>query len=524
MMREFNVEGTCIPEENYMVDISDKLEQIKELVDKKKYFTINRGRQYGKTTTLLALEKYLKDEYTVISLSFEGLGDESFANEEIFCQTLLGKISSALRFASEPKAEREKWLNSDIKTFISLGEHITNMCEEKQFVLMIDEVDRTSNNRIFLGFLSKLREKYLARRAGKDFTFYSVILAGVYDIRNIKLKMIQEGIYTPASDETAIYNSPWNIAADFEVDMSFSSTEIETMLVEYEKDHRTSMDTNEIAEEIYQFTSGYPVLVSRICKHIDKKLDKSWNVQGVRQAVKLVLKENIPLFDSLSKNLASNQELSEMIYSILMVGQRWSYTFVNPAINLGVRYGYFKSVDGQVKISNKIFELLIIEYFVYQDRLAKLKMTSVSSDFYTDVVENGKFNMQLCLEKFAKYYQRYYSEKDEQFLERESRYIFLFFLSPILNGRGFAHIESQFTDDRRMDVVVDYSDQQFIVELKIWGGDKKHKKAYDQLLGYMDKMNSNDGYLLTFDFRKNKDRKQVWVDIEDGRKIFDIRV
>ena len=33
-----------------MVDISDKLQQIKAMVDSGAYFTINKARQYGKTT------------------------------------------------------------------------------------------------------------------------------------------------------------------------------------------------------------------------------------------------------------------------------------------------------------------------------------------------------------------------------------------------------------------------------------------------------------------------------------------
>ena len=44
MEKYFNVEGACYPEEHYMVDIQERLEKIKVLVDKKKYFTINRGR------------------------------------------------------------------------------------------------------------------------------------------------------------------------------------------------------------------------------------------------------------------------------------------------------------------------------------------------------------------------------------------------------------------------------------------------------------------------------------------------
>jgi hypothetical protein len=66
---------------------------------------------------------------------------------------------------------------------------------------MIDEVDKTSNNRVYIHFLGMLRDKYLARKDGREFTFQSVILAGVYDIKNLKLKMINEGVYSPTATE-----------------------------------------------------------------------------------------------------------------------------------------------------------------------------------------------------------------------------------------------------------------------------------------------------------------------------------
>ena len=70
MSRKFNVNGVCYPDEHYMVNIDSKLAEIKELVDEKQYFVINRARQYGKTTTLNLLVKYLADQYTVFFISF----------------------------------------------------------------------------------------------------------------------------------------------------------------------------------------------------------------------------------------------------------------------------------------------------------------------------------------------------------------------------------------------------------------------------------------------------------------------
>lgn len=45
MTRTFNVTGSCDPKLHYMVDITDRLAEIKVLIDKGDYFTINRARQ-----------------------------------------------------------------------------------------------------------------------------------------------------------------------------------------------------------------------------------------------------------------------------------------------------------------------------------------------------------------------------------------------------------------------------------------------------------------------------------------------
>lgn len=88
---------------------------------------------------------------------------------------------------------------------------------------MIDEVDQASNQQIFLAFLGILRDQYINRNERP--AFQSVILAGVYDIKNLKLRIRPEQEHQ--------YNSPWNIAAKFDIDMSFSVKDIEGMLLEY---------------------------------------------------------------------------------------------------------------------------------------------------------------------------------------------------------------------------------------------------------------------------------------------------
>ena len=232
MTREFNVTGICVPNMHYMVDISEKVEKIFQLVEGGKYFTINRGRQYGKTTTIGRLENRISDDgnYICVSISFQFATDKMFADEAGFCQGLLNKVFDSMEFINPEEAG--KWVDKSVTDLTLLSKFITNLCRNsgRKIVLIIDESDEASNNELFVRFLKMLRDKFLFRNAGKDFTFQSVILAGVYDIRNLKQKMILTGKYTPATGES-LMNSPWNIAADFNIDMSFSAKEIETMLV-----------------------------------------------------------------------------------------------------------------------------------------------------------------------------------------------------------------------------------------------------------------------------------------------------
>jgi len=353
-MKRFNVTGLCVPEEDYMVDISGKIEQIKKLIDNRYYFTIEKPPKYGKTTILKALERTLINEYTVISLNFGQFNENSFESSEQFCTEFIKQGAEALQDLGCEKEYIQKWVDYSIADVYSLSEHIGEMCKNRKVILIVDDADKNSHNKVFLDFLSMLRQKYTDSRNDKVPTFYSVIFASVYDIKNIKLSF-------PS------YYAPWNIAADFNVDFSFNSTEIATMLNEYESDHNTGMNIAEISEEIYGYTSGYPFLVSRICQCIDEELNKNWKSNGINDAVKILLEEANTLFDDMFKNIRTYEKLRNLLYDILFIGRSIPFNIYDEIINLGSMFGFLKSVNGQTKISNKIFKTLIYNYFVVQE-------------------------------------------------------------------------------------------------------------------------------------------------------------
>ena len=520
MKKYFNTTGTCFPDINYMVDISNKIEEIIKLIKRNSYFVINRPRQYGKTTTLNMLENKLNKEYLVVSITFEGIGDKVFSEEGLFSRTILDMFYDAIEFNFEEEAEKLKSYSKNVDNLRDFSKTLTKWIKDinKEVILIIDEVDKSANNQLFLSFLGVLRSKYLLMRAKKDYSFKSVILAGVHDVKTLKLKFRNE-------DEKK-YNSPWNIAVNFDIDMSFSSEEIEKMLLEYSNDYGLNMNTKDLSKEIYFFTSGYPFLVSRVCQIIDenfyKNEKKCWKIDDIKMAVKYISNEKNTLNEDLMKNLENNEELYELIKRILLNGENVVFNSLDPIIDIGVVYGILKNKENRLEISNKIFEEIIYNYMTSKLKTETKDMTlyNFKNNFITK--DNG-LDMEKVLIKFQSYIRENYSTVDREFIEREGRIIFMAFLSPIINGVGFAFKEVQISEEKRLDIVVTYNKFKYIIELKVWNGEKYHKRGKKQLKEYLDIHNLNKGYLLVFNFNKKKEYKSSRYNIDD-KEIFEVFV
>ena len=358
----FNVNADCQPDLHYMVDITERLQKIKEMVDAGQYFTINRARQYGKTTTLQALGAFLKKDYIVVSLDFQMLGAAKFKDENVFSVAFARHFIRALERDARIDPRQTMPLKEELKKhkteleLLELFEFLSDICREapKPVILLVDEVDSASNNQVFLDFLAQLRGYYINRKSVA--AFHSVILAGIYDVKSIKRKI--------RSDEEQKVNSPWNIAADFLIDMSFSVKDIIGMLNEYEKDHHTNMDICQIAGLLHDYTSGYPYLVSRLCKLMDERVAgdelfpdrrSAWTEDGFLKAVRILLSEPNTLFDSLLHKLEDYPELDSMLRSLLFQGKEISYVIGVRSIEAALMFGFVKIRDNLVQIANRIF-------------------------------------------------------------------------------------------------------------------------------------------------------------------------
>lgn len=527
MGKIFNVSGDCKPNLHYMVDISERLRKIKELVDRGEYFSIHRARQYGKTTTLRALKRYLQEEYIVLSLDFQKLDAAKFENGNMFSLAFASYFIRLLRRECADRTdEMEEQLNElweivckSHRTFtlFDLFGYLSQICgaAEQPIVMLIDEVDSAANNQVFLDFLAQLRGYYIDRDEMP--IFQSVILAGVYDIKSLKLKIRIE-----TEHQT---NSPWNIAADFDIDMSLPENGIAGMLEDYEQDNRTGMNVRELAALIYEYSSGYPFLVSKICKLIDEKTagsrefpdkNSAWTREGFLAAIRMLLQEENTLFESLDNKLIDFPELKQMLQDLLLKGRMVEYVPGDTGIRMAVMFGFVTLNNGIAVVSNRIFETRLYNGFL-AEKARQIEISQIAANEKNQFIVSGQLDMERVLQRFVSHYSELFGACHEHFLEDNGRCIFLLYMKPIINGTGNYYIESKTRSNRRTDLIIDFCGEQKIVKLKIWHGEEYNRRGEAQLSEYLEEYHLKRGYMVSFNFNK---KKQIGVNkIVCGDKV-----
>jgi predicted RNA-binding protein with RPS1 domain len=291
------------------------------------------------------------------------------------------------------------------------------------------------------------------------------------------------------------------------------------MLEDYSKETGIKIDAKLFAEKLFYYTSGYPFLVSRLCQIIDEKIkpEKVWTLDHLLHAVQLIVREDNTNFMSLVKNLEDNQDLYRIVYETLIEGKEHAFNIHNPLVNIGVVYGVFsESVDHKLRIHNLVYAQVISNYMSSK---TELSIDTVNYNYRDNfLLPDGGLDFRKVLQKFQEFMKMQYSEKDQDFLERNGRLILLAFLKPIINGKGFDFKETQVSEEKRLDVVITYGKFKYVVELKLWLGEEAHTKGKKQLADYLQREGVDEGFLVMF----NKNKKKEWKSAEEtvnGKKI-----
>ena len=168
-------------------------------------------------------------------------------------------------------------------------------------------------------------------------------------------------------------------------------------------------------------------------------------------------------------------------------------------------YGLIRNDNGAVRIANRIFETRLYNLFLSDEEFKSNVFYREGDQARNIFVEDGKLNVRLILDRFIKTYHQVYGPLEERFKEKDGRELFLLYLKPIINGTGNYYIEAQTRDQRRTDVIIDYLGRQYIIELKIWRGERYNAEGEKQISEYLDYFGLTTGYMLSFNFNKKKE-------------------
>jgi hypothetical protein len=218
--------------------------------------------------------------------------------------------------------------------------------------------------------------------------------------------------------------------------------------------------------------------------------------------------------------MENNAELKEFMYSISVNGAKYTYSLTNPPLRIADMFSYINDVDGQTMMHNAIFEEIFHQYFTIEYEISNYSKLSVTKSEY---ILNGKLNMEYVIRRFKETIEEEYRDEDAAFLERRGRLLFLYFLNPIINGTGYYYVEPQTRDNKRMDIVVNYDNEEFLIELKLWYGKEYERKGEEQVSEYANTRGLKKAYLITFSFLKDRvvQERPEWktvngVDVYEG--------
>ena len=71
--------------------------------------------------------------------------------------------------------------------------------------------------------------------------------------------------------------------------------------------------------------------------------------------------------------------------------------------------------------------------------------------------------------------------------------------------------------------MITYNKKEYIIELKKYYDKPREEKGYKQLAEYLEIKNMEEGYMVVFDFRKNKEYTNEWIEVEE-KKIYEVVV
>jgi hypothetical protein len=517
----FNIAGPCNSSRHYMLNPLRNIgKELINLIEQEHYFVIHAARQSGKTTLLLELVDKINVEgkYYALYCSLEKIQGIAEAKEAM--PEIIDVLKMAFYGSNIPKGELFAKESSNIGFASLLQFELSKIIKtlDKPLIIFFDEADCLSNGTL-ISFLRQLRDGFVSR-ARNPFV-HSIALVGMRNIRDYKARIRPDS-------ETLGSASPFNIMTEAMTLENFTKDDV----TELYNQHTTA--TGHIFEKdavgfIFEQTQGQPWLVNAIARDAVEKICKSDYSTAITQDIAKQAIQNIVLargthFDSLMERL--KEERVRNVIQPLILGEDFAIDKLSDDYLYTRDLGIIRDSGDQTEPANPIYAELIVRTlnWTVQDTL-KTKYKDYDVPHY---LKSGKINVNALLKDFQSFWRenseiwiQRYKENLYQYDEAAPHLVIQAFLQRVINGGGRISREMALGTNRA-DICIELENHKYPIELKIYKGAKTIKDSTEQILKYMDKVGSKEGWVVIFDRtpKKSWSKKLYLKEVkQSGKKI-----
>ena len=515
-MKTFSTYGPVNPKEHYVVSREVELADFINRVKQARYIVIFAPRQTGKTTFFQwALEVLAADAteiYFPIELNFE-VYEEYNATDfyPSLYQRICREIARVYQKRQDVPSETLKQLLEDTKltdhvAMMEFFEQLGEFLGDERLVLIIDEFDGIPQDAV-TGFLRALRNIYV--HSSMRQCPYSVGIVGVKNIAQLNL-------------DRSI--SPFNIQDEFTLP-NFTLEQVRELLAQY-TDEVGQAFAPEVIENIHRQTAGQPFLVNRFAQILTEEMNipktETITMAYFSKAHAEILEENNTNLTHLVTNIRRDPRFKNILMEIVSYERGVRFSLRQEIISELATYGVIaRGADDRCEIINPIYHYCILQTFRPIVNGLEKEYFPEDTDFPDYLTPTEQINMELLLDNFRDFIARVgfrilqVPETPKEYVGQDLLYAYLDqFVSLV---RGVMYLEVQ-TGRGRMDLVIFHNGQKYIVETKIWEGNRRYEAAKKQLAAYLKLEGASEGYYVVFDHRTDPESR-VETETIDGLTI-----
>ena len=395
-----------------------------------------------------------------------------------------------------------------VEFFRNLVRFLPNHGDFPKVVLIIDEFDTIPPEAV-RGFLHSLRYIYLDTSNPR--CPYSVGIVGVKNItqlnydRSISLFNIQDEFHLP----------------------NFTFAQVQELLEQYTNEVGQPF-VPEVITSIHKQMAGQPFLVNRCAQILTEELDipksEPITMAHFSKAHTQLLEEGNTNISHLLTNIRRNRRFESLLMRIASYERGLRFNPDDEIIMELAMYGVIaRSPDGMCEIVNPIYQHRILQAFKppFNGLEGEYFSEENGDDFIDYVNVDEVIEMGPLLDNFQAFIARVgfcilqVPDTPREYVGQHLLYAYLDHFVQSVGANMF--LEAQ-TGRGRIDLLIVRNQRKYIVETKIWEGDRYYQAGKKQLAVYLKSEGVQEGYYIVFDHRNNP-TPRVETETVDGLTI-----